>query len=229
MWFCLHWCMFACVCVFVHGGGRLTSSQLQGVVQYPISPCCPRVYTWLQSCIKDKRRKRSWGGRGKNMRTIWPKYVHCAQLQFVFPSSVCWLFLHMKSNISFYLTRHNSIVPHNRSVIHSNWLDFGRGQQDTGGALLSKHGHTGEQVGCRAEQSEVDLHGHCLSVQPATWMQEPQFGGSVRPAEEQKWVMVKILQRVDMTENHFGRHQIQKNVCVSHFVWPKPTAAFGLE
>lgn len=35
--------------------------------------------------------------------------------------------------------------------------------------------------------------------------------------------------RVDMIGNHFGRHQIQKNVCVSHFVWPKPTAAFGLE
>lgn len=39
---------------------KRTPNQLQGVLQYPTMPCCPRVWTWSQSCSREKRRKRSW-------------------------------------------------------------------------------------------------------------------------------------------------------------------------
>lgn len=68
--------------------------------------------------------------------------------------------------------------------MHPDWLHFARGQQDAGGALLNQQSHTSEQVGCRAEQGELDLQGHCPSVQPATWMQEIQFGCSIRPDDD---------------------------------------------
>lgn len=140
------------------------------------------------------------------------------------------LFLQIKGNAAFYLAHHNNIVPHSSRAIHPNWLDFGRGQEDAGGASLSEHGHASEQVGCRAEQGELDLHGHCPPAQPANWMQEPQFGHSIRPVSRDI--------RVHTTGNHFSRDQIWKTsnnslhracLYVSHFVLPKPAVALGPE
>ena len=89
-----------------------------------------------------------------------------------------------RSNGVFYLADHNNIVPHSRSVVHPDRLHFRRGHQDTGGAVLSEQGHTGEQVGCRAVQGELDLQDHRPSVQPAAWVQEIQFGCGVRPDDD---------------------------------------------
>lgn len=50
--------------------GRLTSSQLQGVLQYPISPCCPALCSWRQRCSRDKSRKRSWRRGKENTRNF---------------------------------------------------------------------------------------------------------------------------------------------------------------
>lgn len=93
-----------------------------------------------------------------------------------------------KRFIAFYLAHHHDKVPCSRSAIHPNWMDLHRRLQGPHGVLLSEHGHTGEQAGCRAEQGELDLHGHRLSVQPAAWLEELQFGSSIKPAGEQKTV-----------------------------------------
>ena len=168
--------IFLPVCV-----SRLTSSQLQGVLQYPISPCSPTAYTWRQSCSRDRTRKRSWRGgrstRGKLKASFHLYFVDSLQLQ---TSG----FHRLKANAVLYLAHHDTIVPHSRRVTPPHWLDPGRGQQASGGALLSVQGHTGEQVWCRAEQGEVERDS--MSVQPAVWLQELQFGRSSRPAETQE-------------------------------------------
>lgn len=136
---------------------RLTSSQLNGVLQYPIRPCCPTIFTWWQSCSRDKRRKKSCGK--KTLGKIMTYSITMEAVSVIhFPFKLNWLItIVSRDSASFYLTYHSSVVPHSRSVIHSNWLDVGRGQEDTSEAPLSEQRHTSEQVGCRAVQGELDL------------------------------------------------------------------------
>lgn len=57
-----------------------------------------------------------------------------------------------------HLQHHDHIVPQSRSAIHPNCVDLRRRLQDSGGGLLSKHGHAGKQVGRGAEQGELERH-----------------------------------------------------------------------
>lgn len=67
----------------------------------------------------------------------------------------------------YHLQHIDNIVPRSRSVIHPNCVDLSRRLQDSSQLLLSKHGHTSEPVGRRAEQTELELHSG-TSAQPAT-------------------------------------------------------------
>lgn len=124
----------------------------------------------------------------------------------------------IKDFAAFYLEHHDYIVPRSSTLINPYWLDLSWRQQDPGGVLLNMHGHTGEQVGCRAEQGEMDLHSHRLSAQPATWMQDHQFGCSIRPAGEQRtaerwWRYCR--EGASPTGNYFSRgHVCLFTLCV---------------
>jgi len=66
--------------------GKLTSIQVHGVLQYPISPRCATVDICWQSCSRDKKRNRSWWWGRENMKNlqnpdakliqIWSKLVN---------------------------------------------------------------------------------------------------------------------------------------------------------